>query len=324
LFPEVINNREKPSHPVFLINYMRREYWYIIIAGILYGVIAPGGQFLLDRGLSLYEVSFYRSVLVFVFLLPVVLVMPDRYMLKRDKIPFYALYGLIGGLLELSLFTGIALGVPVALTVLLLYTQPVWTIFIGRLVLGERLTRVKLASVLLGLAGMSILLQSWETGQAGSLAGIAAALAAGVMLSLWVILGKRSAILDQHYVTTTFGWSGFASVWLLLLLPVMDFLVAEKGLLRLSLGFAPSDWAYLAAFAVLGGALPHLLFYRSLERLSASVAGIILLLEPVSATVLAWVFFSQKIGSYLLIGGVLILFSNYLVIRNERIETPVF
>jgi drug/metabolite transporter (DMT)-like permease len=181
---------------------MQREYWYLIIAGILYGIIAPGGQFLLDRGLSLYEVSFYRSLLVFVILLPVVLIKPGRFMLGRDKIPFYALYGLIGGLLELSLFTGIALGVPVALTVLLLYTQPVWTIFIGRLVLGERLSRVKLLSALLGLAGLVVLLQSWETGSAGSLYGIAAALAAGVLLSLWVILGKRSTMLDQHYITT--------------------------------------------------------------------------------------------------------------------------
>lgn len=296
----------------------------MIIAGVLYGVIAPGGQFLLGRGLSMYEVSFYRSLLVFVILLPVVLIKPGRFMPGRGKVQFYALYGLIGGLLELSLFTSIALGVPVALAVLLLYTQPVWTIFIGRLVLGERLTRTKLFSALLGLAGLFILLQSWEAGPAGSLYGIAAALAAGVLLSLWVILGKRSAMLDQHYITTTFGWSGFASVWLLLLLPVMDLLIADKGLLRLSLGLPWADWAYLAAFSVLGGALPHLLFYRSLERLSASVAGIVLLLEPVSATIIAWVFFSQKIGLYLLIGGAFILFSNYLIIRNERIETPVF
>jgi drug/metabolite transporter (DMT)-like permease len=303
---------------------MHREYWYIIIAGILYGVIAPGGQFLLDRGLSLYDVSFYRSLLVFVFLLPAVLSRPGRYMLKGDKLPFYVLYGLIGGLLELSLFTGIALGVPVALAVLLLYTQPVWTVFMGRAVLGERLTRVKLASVLLGLAGTAVLLRSWETGQAGSLYGVAAALAAGVLLSLWVILGKRSAILDQHYITTTFGWSGFASVWLLLLLPLTNLLAADQGLVRLTLDLSPRDWGYLAAFAILGGALPHLLFYRSLRRLSASVAGIILLLEPVSATVIAWVFLSQEIGIYLLTGGALILFSNYLVIRSERIETPVF
>ena len=303
---------------------MQREYWYLIIAGILYGVITPGGRFLLDRGLSLYEVSFYRSLLVFVMLLPVVLLQRGRFMMKRNEVPFYALYGLIGGLLELFLFTGVALGVPVAITVLLLYTQPVWTIFIGRVVLGERLNRVKLLSAILGIAGMVILFQSWETASSGSVYGIAAALAAGLLLSLWVILGKKSAMLDLHYVTTTFGWSGFASVWLLLLLPLADIFIADKGLLRLSVGLPAADWIYLVAFAVLGGALPHLLFYRSLEKVSASVAGIILLLEPVSATILAWLFFSQKIGVYVLAGGVFILISNYLVIRSERTEAPVF
>jgi drug/metabolite transporter, DME family len=302
---------------------MQKEYWFIILAGILYGTITPGGQFLMERGLSLYEVTFYRSLLVFVILLPVVLIKP-RYMPKGDKILFYAVYGLIGGLLELLLFSGLALGVPVALTVLLLYTQPVWTIFIGRLVLGEKITFVKLGSVFLGLAGMAILLKSWETGGVGSSAGVAAALAAGVLLSLWVILGKRSAMLDQHYITTTFGWSGFASLWLLLLLPLFSRLVSDKGLVNLSLSLTRANWIYLAAFALLGGAIPHLLFYRSLERISASVAGIILLLEPVSATVIAWILLSQRIGLYILLGGVFILLSNYLVIRSERNQPTAF
>lgn len=303
---------------------MQREYWYLITAGVLYGIIAPGGQFLLDRGLSLYEVSFYRSLLVFVMLLPVVLLRRGRLMMKGNQIPFYALYGLIGGLLELFLFAGIALGVPVAITVLLLYTQPVWTIFISRIILGEALTRVKLISAALGIAGMVILFQSWETASAGSVYGIAAALAAGLLLSFWVILGKKSTALDLHYVTTTFGWSGFASVWLLLLLPLMNILTSDERLLRLSVSLAPADWVFLAAIATLGGTLPHLLFYRSLEKVSASVAGIILLLEPVSATIIAWLFFSQKIGLYVLAGGAFILLSNYLVIRSERTETPVF
>ena len=164
---------------------MRREYWYLITAGILYGVITPGGQFLLDRGLSLYEVTFYRSLIVFLILLPVVFIGRRRLMIKRREVPFYALYGLIGGLLELLLFTGIALGVPVAITVLLLYTQPVWTIFIGRAILGESLTRVKLLSAVLGVTGMVILFGSWQTASTGSVYGIAAALASGLLLSFW-------------------------------------------------------------------------------------------------------------------------------------------
>ncbi|MBU4492316.1 MAG: hypothetical protein KKD69_07635 [Euryarchaeota archaeon] len=48
----------------------------------------------------------------------------------------------------------------------------------------------------------------------------------------------------------------------------------------------------------------------------ASIAGIVLLLEPVSAIILAAIFFTQPIGLNIISGGTLILFSNYLVIHK--------
>ncbi len=302
---------------------MRMEYWFLVLSGIFYGVITPGGQFLMNSGLSMYEVSFYRSFLVFLIMLVVVLY-EHRFMMKWDKIPFFALYGLVGGLLEILMFSGLALGVSVAIVVLLLYTQPIWTIFIGRFMLGEKITIVKLAAVLLGLMGLVFLLRSWETDSGGSLAGIICALLSGVLLAFWVIMGKRSTILDQHYITTTFGWSGFAFLWLLVLWFLMNFLIADERLFKLSFNLSSDMWMYLLMFAFLGGVIPHLLFYRGLRSISASVAGIILLLEPVSATILAWVFFSQSVGFDIILGGVFILVSNYIVIRESRSEIRGF
>ena len=302
---------------------MRKEFWLLILSGIFYGTITPGGHFLLDRGLSLYEVSFYRSLIVCLILLPAVLIRPG-YMMRREKIPFYIVYGLVGGVLELLMFAGIALGVPVAIVVLLLYTQPIWTVMIGRLTLGERITRMKLVSVLLGVLGLVFLLRSWETGAGGSFIGILCALAGGVLLSFWVVLGKRSTMQDQHYVTITFGWSLFAFIWLIILLPLIKFLVTDQSMAELSLDIAPTVWIYMVLFAFLGGVIPHLLFFKGLNRVSASVAGIILLLEPVSATILAWLFFSQSVGIYIFLGGVLILLSNYIVIKEASSDNSLF
>ena len=293
---------------------MRREYWYLILAGIFYGTIAPGGQYLIDRGLSLFETAFYRPFIVGLVLLPVVLAKRDL-MPARSALWFLAVYGLIGGLLELALFAGLALGVPVAIVVLLLYTQPVWTIFIGRAALGEEITARKLISAALGLAGLVCLMRSWEAG-AGSYIGVACGLLSGILLSLWVVLGKRVSVAGQHYVTTTFGWSVFASAWLLLLLPLMKFLLPDEGYSGLTFAFPAGDWLALVAVSILGGAVPHLLFYRGLRGVPASVAGIVLLLEPASATVLAWAFLSQHIGFYTLLGGAFILLSNYIVVRR--------
>jgi drug/metabolite transporter (DMT)-like permease len=71
-------------------------------------------------------------------------------------------------------------------------------------------------------------------------------------------------------------------------------------------------------FALLSGIFPHLLLYKGLQKIQASVAGVILLLEPISATILAAIFFNQLITFNIIMGGILILISNYLVIKGDN------
>jgi DME family drug/metabolite transporter len=71
-------------------------------------------------------------------------------------------------------------------------------------------------------------------------------------------------------------------------------------------------------FGFIAGVIPHLLFYRGMQKIHASTAGIMLLLEPVGATLLAAILFSQPIGLNILSGGGLILLSNYLIISKPE------
>ena len=70
-------------------------------------------------------------------------------------------------------------------------------------------------------------------------------------------------------------------------------------------------------YGLIAGVIPYSLFYKGVEKIEASVAGVILLLEPVSATILAAILFGQPITLNILLGGVLILLSNYLVVRKK-------
>ena len=74
----------------------------------------------------------------------------------------------------------------------------------------------------------------------------------------------------------------------------------------------------LAIFAIIAGIIPHSLFYKGVQKIHASIAGIVLLLEPVSATILAAILFLQPISLNILSGGALILFSNYLITYNKK------
>jgi len=307
-----------PSSPSGSGDLQRTAAWrsrgLIAASAVLFGTVTVGGSFFHRSGLSLYEIALYPLILTFLMLLPV-LVRGGRYVPRREMVPFFAVYGLIGALAELAQFGGIVLGVPVATVALLLYTQPIWTSLLGKLLLQERITGRKALAVALAFGGAVVLIRG-ELGTGGGVRdvrGIAGATLGGVFVALWVVWGRKSGIHRQHSVTTTLGWSGFSAAWLIVLWPVFFAITRDRALSRLSLSFEGKDWLLLAVFALIEGVLPMLLLFRGLQTVPASTAGILLLLEPVSASLMAALFFRQPLGLHTLAGGFLILLSNSLV-----------
>lgn len=295
-----------------------REPWrgrsLVAGAALLYGTVTVGGGLFHRLGFSLYEIALYPLVLTHLMLLPALLKAP-RHAVPRKLLPFFAVYGLIGALAELLQFGSIVLGVPIATAALLLYLQPIWTSLLSRVFLREQITFRKSVAIACAVAGALVLLQSEEiTGADGR--GLASAVLGGVFVALWVIWGRKSGIQRQHHVTTALGWSGFSAAWLLVLWPCFRAVTDDRALSRLAFDFAPGHWLTLAAFALLAGVLPSLLLFRGLETVAASTAGVILVLEPVSASLLAALLFGEPLGLHVLAGGSLILLAN-LVLSSE-------
>ena len=140
---------------------MQKEYWFIIIAATLYGTITAGGKFFANLGLSLYEISLYPMVIMSLFFF-IVILLRRQFLFKKNMVPFFIVYGLIGALAILAQFGGIILGVPVAIVALLLYSQPIWTTIFGKMILNEKVTIRKVLAVVVALIGVFLLLRSWR------------------------------------------------------------------------------------------------------------------------------------------------------------------
>ena len=237
---------------------MEKEYWFIAIAAILYGTLTVGAQFFVNLGLSLYEISLYPNLFISLILLPVLLI-KRQYMIKKEMILFFVIYGLIGALLQLTQFGGIVLGVPVTVVALLLYTQPIWTTVFGKLMIKEQITPRKIVAVGIALAGVVLLLRPWDIESVGAPIGIISALLGGVFLSLWIIWGRKSGISKQHHITTITGWMGFTVIWLLLLWPIVSLLIPESNIMRLSVNFPLNYWFYLVIYTLLANSINLLL-----------------------------------------------------------------
>lgn len=296
---------------------MKQGYWYIIVAALFYGTITFGGAYFVQTGLSAYEIALYSMLLMTLLLLPVIVWRKDL-RIKKKMLGFFAIFGLFNALQEFTQFGALSLGVPVAIVALLLYSQPIWTTILAYLILNERITAIKLVAVFLSIIGVIILVLPFNTGFVGSMAGLVCAILGGIFLSLWVIWARKSGIEKQHYVTTTFGCVGFSFLWLLVFWPVIYLVLKDTALTRISIGILIQYLIPLLFFVMLSGIIPHLLFYRGIRKVPASIGGIILLLEPVSASILAYVFFSQTLVFHMLIGGFFIILANIIILSRDE------
>ncbi len=263
----------------------------------------------------MFEISFYSSLFPALVLLPYVL-MTVGVRPRKDLLGTLILYGFVGALLFLAQWGAVVLGVPIAIVALLLYTQPIWTTLFSRMVFNEAVTGKRVAAVSLATLGIVALVKPWETESLGSLLGIVVALCAGLLLSLWIILGKICERKGQHPVASTFAFYGLSAIWLLLLLPLGSHFITAQEIVRFAM---PSLWmlALLMIAAIVTAVIATTLFYTGIQKAEAIVAGVILMLEPLSAAAIGTLFFGQHLGIETLIGGFLILAANYLLLHEQ-------
>jgi len=294
---------------------MEKEYGFVIISGMLFGTLVFGGQIFVNLGLSLYEILIFP--LIFGFLLLPLIIFKKECNLKKSMFSLFLFIGLFGAITRLSQFSAVVLGVPVAIVVLLLYTQPLWTVIFSRLILQEKITKNKVLAMMLVLTGVVTLVNPFNLMNIGSPSGIIIALIGGISLSAWVVYSRKSAIKKYPPITTTFYVVIFVLVFLIISYPIVYFLIQDSSITRLSLDLPMKMWFYLFAFMVISEIVPYILLLKGLKKVLASSAGIILLLEPVSASLLAAALLHQPITPNILLGGSLILISNYIVIRKR-------
>lgn len=287
----------------------------VALGAAFYGGITVGGRYFAGHGFSLLEISLNGTLFASVLLAPWVLLRRDLRP-RREDLDVYLGFGLVGAALQLTQFGGIVAGVPVAVVALLLYSQPVWTVVLGRVLLAEPVTPAKIAAGGLALAGTVVLLDPWNLSPRSlPVWGLVSALAAGLMLSLWVVLARVAALRRSPPLTVSFGYSAATASALLLLAPLLAVVFPEPEMSRLQPSVWVVHWPAVGLYTLGANIAPALLVLWGMREVDASTAGVLLLLEPVAAALLAAWAFSEGLTGNVLVGGALVLASNAMLVR---------
>jgi DME family drug/metabolite transporter len=198
----------------------------------------------------------------------------------------------------------------VALTALIaICSAPLAIAVLAWLALGERLTRRAMVALAVGVTGTALLIVG-PRGLADVAprfsAGVALALAAGLAYAVYVVIAKasvaRSAPLPLAAATFLAGaiWLAPALLW------------AEPSARQLAAG-----WPLLLYLGVVTTGLAYAAYTTGLAGVSAAAAGIVSLLEPLTATLLGLMLFDERLGPLGVVGAVLLLGAVALLVREE-------
>ncbi|WP_043754314.1 DMT family transporter [Methylobacterium nodulans] len=170
---------------------------------------------------------------------------------------------------------------------LLVYTMPIWATLLAWPILGSRPTRRGTGALLLGMAGVSVLLSARGFNlDTGKLLGIGFAFSAAVLFALGTVLNCTPLPLPP---ITAVAWQ----VGLGCLPMILIGLVFERPNLG---GLNSAGWSVLAYMTLVPMGLCYLAWFATLRRLPPAVASTGMLLVPLIGVLSAAVILGEPLG----------------------------
>jgi len=164
-------------------------------------------------------------------------------------------------------------------------------------------------ALVLALGGLSLVLDAWHGVTLDTL-GVVASVVASVTYALYLLLAERALVRRDPVSLLTWGFL-FAALFWAVARPWWTFpfgrAAASVSLLGRLDGLHLPVWVLMASVIVLGTIVPFTLVVAALRHLRATRVGIVAMVEPVVATIVAYVWLAESLGVAQVVGGAIVL-----------------
>jgi drug/metabolite transporter (DMT)-like permease len=220
----------------------------------------------------------------------------------------YALLGVAGA--QLSFFVAVA-HISVSLAMLLEFLAPALVALWVRVVRRTPLPRLVWFGIALAVIGLSLVAEVWQ-GLRLDLTGIGAGLFSSVSTAGYYLIGEHGA--GKHDAM------GMLALGLLVGAVIVGFAAPPWTLPANRLGTGTTlgpwhvpVWCLLVLIVLLSTIVPYVTGLLALRGLASALASVIGLLEPLVATVIAWLLLGQALDGIQILGAIAVLTGAVLV-----------
>ena len=278
-------------------------------AAVLFAVNGNVSKVALMNGVSSLELVSVRSAGTAVILFGLTaLSNPAALRVGRRELGFLALYGVTGIAMVQWLYFVALQRMPVGIALLFEYTAPLmvalWVRFVQQQPVKSRLW----LGLACALSGLAMVAQFWK-GMTLDPIGLISAVGAGAALACYYLMGEHGQR-DRDPISLMAFSFGFSAILWAIVSPWWAFpfsrLVHEVDLPGVLPGQTPL-WLMILCIIVLGTVVPFLLVLLAVGRLGPARVGLIGMLEPVGAGIIAWVLLGESLNTAQVIGSLIVL-----------------
>jgi drug/metabolite transporter (DMT)-like permease len=273
----------------------------VLLSGVGFGFIGVFGKAAFAAGLTPGENLALRFVTATILLAMFVLArQPSLLKLPPRVIWTCAGLGLAGYAVFSSCYFQALKLLSASLTVLLLYTYPVFVALGERVFLGRRLTVRELWCLPLSVAGMTMLVWGDAGLGGGNAIGVGFGLASAVLYAAYILVSRRHLAGVSPLASVTYI-QGFAGLGLAAIFLHDGARVAEIA------GQAATLAPIILGMAVICTVLPMTLMLSGLQKLNPSELSLLSTMEPITGVAMAAIFLGERLSLTQMGGGAIII-----------------
>lgn len=260
----------------------------VVIAGALWGMIGYFVRSLYSLGLdSMQIVAIRMSVSAVIFVLCALIF--DRSLFRIRLKDLWCFLG--SGVLSVAFFSFCYFKAieysSLSQASVLLYTAPIFVMIFSVILFKEKLTVVKVVSLILAFLGCVFVTGVFSIGESFNTVAVVFGVLSGVCYALYSIFSRLA--LDRNYspltiTLYTFIFAGVASLLAIDVKPVFKLMTNSA-----------YDLGFCALFAVMSCVLPYVTYTVGLKYVKPSTASIVASIEPVVATVTGAIVFKEAV-----------------------------
>lgn len=277
------------------------------IASISYGLNPLFALPLYATGIQVDSVLFYRYAFAVVMMAVLMKLNGKSFALKKNEILPLVVMGLLFSFSSLFLFQSFHyMDAGIASTILFVY--PVMVALIMAVFFKERLSLIKIASIAMAFAGISMLYKG-EGGVSLSAIGVAYVLASSLVYAIYIV-GVNHSVLKTM--------SGLKLTFYAILFGMSIYVVRLRGCMDLQPLVETSQWVNAVGLALFPTLLSLVTITKAIHHIGATPAAILGALEPVTALFVGVMVFGEHLTGGNVVGILLILSAVTLIVVGHK------